>query len=698
MSRYRRIFRIGAIVLAALVLGVACLMFAIRTWGPALLKPYGESPGFRAMLSREVSKAMKTDGEFGPLTLNGWTATTDSYTSTGWPGEAIGSLNAEGITGTFNPDAIFWRVWQVDRIDIRKGTFTLRLPNDALKRPPDKGPKPWYALFMPARFFCPQIVCPDADVVFPFGGMEGRLTRLNLVAHMIGRDFEYHADSGVFHFPMLPEMNVTALNIFITRDMVDIRLTRLRGLNDDPARMVIKGRMGMREDKSIQAKIEMEKMPFGQVMPEDWKGNLTGRITAKIDWNTDVSGTHSRSDGLARLDDVRISNWDWLNHLAKMQNNPELALLEIPYAECTYNLDGTRFTAEKIRLEVKDKMRLSGSASYDWKLKESSADLVIDDIPLSAWLPTLMKPRIQATCHGTLKWKGQEGKPETTHAEATFSMPTGRYEPAAPIRNFLGRYGLHLPEVVDIQETGVNLLYSGGNVEISGLKFDARNLIQISGDVRWMQEVFSTEIGFGGLNTALWKPLSGKGTVKGILSGAFIWESPKKDLADGRGSGALNVAGGGMRDFRFQETMARFLKKDDPLQLTFTDFKGEWSYRARKTDVRNIHIFSPGKIGVEGNFSIDAKGALSGTLWIGASHAWLTWLPEAETAVFTKKKDGLFWAKVTLSGTAKEPRHDLGSQIMDVLMRHPLTLTGLGLRGVSWWLGDLFGTYEAPKG
>jgi hypothetical protein len=697
MTLRRRILSIALGLAGVLALLLGALAAVIHVWGPGLLKPWGESPGFRQMLSREVSKAMKVDGEFAPLTLDGWTATTASYTSTGWPGEAIGSLNAEGITGTFNPDAIFRRVWEVERIEIRRGTFTLRMPDDALKRPPAKGPKPWYAVFMPTRFFCPMIVCPDADVVFPFGGKEGKLTHLNLKANMIGRDFEYHADAGRFQFPMLPEMEVKGLNIFITREMVDIRFARLEGLDGDPARMSVQGRMGMRDDKSIKARVEMTRMPFAQVMPEDWKGRLEGRITAKAAWETDASGTRSQSDGLATLNNVRISNWDWLDHLARMQKNPDLSVLEIPDAACVYTLDGTRFTAEKIRLDVKNKMRLSGSASYDWKSKESAADLVIDDIPLASWLPETLKPRLQATCHGTLKWKGREGHPETTVAEATFSMPKGRYEPAGSILKFVERYGLSLPRVVDIQETRVDLFYEKGNVSAKNLQFEAPGVIRIKGDVDWLQDgLFAARIGFGGLDATLWHPLSGEGRARGMLEGAIAWKSPRHDLSGGNGSGDLNVVRGGLQDFGLQRTLARFLKRDDPLELDFSEFRSAWTYDNGASSVRNIRILAPGKLGVEGGFAVARGGALTGELWIGAPREWLDWLPEAETAVFTRKKEGLFWAKVTLSGTLKEPKHDLGKQIMHVLARHPGTMIELAGRGISWWLGDVLGTYEEP--
>lgn len=152
-----RCFRLAWMLAALGVLGLAGQLA-----GRKVLENWTRSAGFQELMSREVSRAMKVDGSFGSISVEGWEARVPDYQSTGWPGEAISVLEAEGIEALFNPWGIFRRVWQVDRIQIARGRFELRLPNDALKRPPVRGRKPWYAMLMPKRFFCPEIVCLDA--------------------------------------------------------------------------------------------------------------------------------------------------------------------------------------------------------------------------------------------------------------------------------------------------------------------------------------------------------------------------------------------------------------------------------------------------------------------------------------------------------------------------------------------------------
>ncbi len=54
------------------------------------MKYFVESKAGQRIASSGLSRAIKVDGQFAPLKLDHWTIVTDSFTSTGWPGEAIG--------------------------------------------------------------------------------------------------------------------------------------------------------------------------------------------------------------------------------------------------------------------------------------------------------------------------------------------------------------------------------------------------------------------------------------------------------------------------------------------------------------------------------------------------------------------------------------------------------------------------------
>jgi hypothetical protein len=57
----------------------------------------------------------------------------------------------------------------------------------------------------------------------------------------------------------------------------------------------------------------------------------------------------------------------------------------------------------------------------------------------------------------------------------------------------------------------------------------------------------------------------------------------------------------------------------------------------------------------------------------------------------------LRWARVKVSGTAKDPKQDLSAQILGQLHKHPLALFSLSGKLISWYVGDAFGAGEEWK-
>ena len=85
---------------------------------------------------------------------------------------------------------------------------------------------------------------------------------------------------------------------------------------------------------------------------------------------------------------------------------------------------------------------------------------------------------------------------------------------------------------------------------------------------------------------------------------------------------------------------------------------------------------------------------LSGTLWVGTKPAYLQSLQGLGDAVFNRHAEGLRWARVNLSGTAKEPKQDLSQQLLSQIHQHPSALLTLSSRLVSWYVGNAFGVED----
>ncbi|MDZ4789128.1 MAG: hypothetical protein SH807_09315 [Blastochloris sp.] len=682
--------------------GIVMLLFALALVRAPYLKDalysWLESEGFRVMLGTQVSKAMKMDGEFGPLQVQGWEASTPEYRATGWPGEAIGSLEAEGVRGTFNPWAIFRRVWEIKRIDVERGTFALRLPQDELKRQTVLGKKPWYAWLMPTRFYCGWIECPKAQVIFPFQGKQGRLRDVHLGATMVGRDFKYFIYDGILEFPLLPDLKIEQLRMLITREVMDIEYASLSGLNGDRAGAEIQARVGMREDKSIRAKVSVKNMPFGQVMPEVVKARLRGRVSGKLNWNTDPTGKEITSDGELRVSETVLQDWVWLDELARLHNNLELKKFDIDEGMLKYQIRDQRFMAKELDLHVRNKVRLKGSLEYAWGEGRGKADLSFDEVPVQAWLPEEFKVRVAGDMKGWLKWEGLLEDWKGSQASGMVNMDGTRVRYPFSSIAVLKKAGLRFPEEVDLRRAQVDFSYGERQFKATRFEFDAGAAGHLLGKAEWtVDDRLTAAADFQLSEVQRWLPKEWAEKVKGDLSGNLAWTSKGWKWQDARGKGTFQLAKAQLSGMEFQQQLQRFLKKEGFERLDFKRAELDWEAVEGGLKISRLDFFVPSRGGVRGQAFIGQDKKVRGKIQVGLRQEDLTWLPEATTRVFKNYDQGLYWATVTLSGTTEKPQHDLTKQIMAVLSRHPFALMGLAWRGLSWWLGDALGTYGASK-
>lgn len=573
MSGFSRVLRsriLWAVVVGGVLLAVGAWLFGLRLLQPVLRKEVA-SEGFREMLSREVSKSMKVDGTFSPLKLEeGWTVTAESFASKGWPGEAIGALDAEGIRGVFDPEGIFRRVWQMDLILIDKGRFELRQPDDALKRPPPPpGKRPWYAALMPQRFHCRWIDCPDAEVSFPLGDATVELRNMQLGATMIGQNFKYYGHGGDLVFPRLPAMAVDALEVYVTREMVDVGYAYLRQ-KEGAGKMFLTGRMGQREDRSIDAQVTLEEMDVSQMLPGDYGEIVHGLISGEAKYQRDTDGKNATGSGSLRLTQGTVSHWEFLDRLAEKQDNPSLKKFDLDLVTLDYTLNDEVIEVTNLVLDVRDKIQLKGSASWGIEDERAAIDIDVERMMLEACLPVTFKNK-----------------------------------------------------------------------------------------------------------------------VDGVLSGTISWRWTGDEMGRGSGGGTFRLKGGRLKGFKFQRFLARFFKEDKYLDFPVQRASLDWEHSEQKgTVVRNVDIYAKDIAGLRGELRVAPDGSLSGVVYAGVTEGALTWLPKATETVFPKYEDGMYWAKVTLSGTEEKPENDLTEQILRQLRKYPLAMAVLVARGLSWWIGD----------
>lgn len=570
--RGRRLALIAGALVAAVTLGA----FLGRDFRPVILEPWVSGPGFQSMLSKAVSSALKVDGEFGALRLGpDLSVTTESFNSTGWPGQAIGGLNTGEATGWFNPRGILQRNWQVDLISIAKADFRLVPPDDALKaEDPPKGPRPWYAALMPQNFVCGWIDCADMSIELPVGQATVQGSGLQVGAMMIGKNFKYFGRNGVLSYPGYDDMAVDSMEVYVTRDAIDIGYLYLRQPDSPLSNLKLSGRMGQHADKSISAEAEVTRLVITPFLPGELATILRGKLSGRLAYRTDPEGKNPTGEGSMRLEEASVGNWEYLYSLAKRAANPALGQAKFKDISVAYTLAEGVFSVHDLTILGTEHFQLSGSGRWEIGTSQARAELTVQNIPVEAYLPESL------------------------------------------VGHVLG----------------------------------------------------------------------------GELGGEVTWKWRGTDVGNGRGSGTLLLAGAELRDFKFQQFLARFLKTDAFDRISVASAAAAWKQDPGGLLVHELEVIAPRQAGLRGWAHAAPDGTLTGTVLAGLPAEALTWLPGATTSVFFHEQDGLHWCTVELSGSVEKPENDFTSQAMRQLRKHPIALSRLALRGLSWWLGDLLKT------
>ena len=258
-----------AFLFLAMLAGAGLL--AARHFLPGIISRWVAGPDFNRMLSQAVSHALKVEGSFGPLELQpDLSVTAQSFTSKGWPGQAIGALNTGHAQGSFDVSGLLVGEWRVPLINIDKAEFLLVNPNDALKaKDPVIPPKPWYAFALPSRFSCGWIACPDASIALPFGASSVRGVGQQLGAMMIGQNFKYFGRGGELLYPDYPAMAVDAFEVYVTREVIDIGYLYLREPASPRSNLQLAVRLGQHADKSIRASASIDSLDINPFLPAE---------------------------------------------------------------------------------------------------------------------------------------------------------------------------------------------------------------------------------------------------------------------------------------------------------------------------------------------------------------------------------------------------------------------------------------------
>ena len=400
----------GSVAVVILLTGAVFINGWITSWV--------ESPRFQDMLDRETSKGLKLKGSYASFHRVGiFGLRTDSFIGT--EGEkTIVTLQAQDISGIFNPLGVALHRWEIDSVHIRSGSVMLQKTEaepGASKRVPWP---PWWGLFWPYRVHLADVKVDDANIFWKLRDKESGIYDSRLEITPNGRDFEYDVHGGEFKTPVTPYLEVVHAHVLIRKP----RLYCSEFILDDDAahpeqQLRMEGDAGLQEDRSVRLRIDLAALKIAPWLPEKLRAHVEGLVSGHFDYTSSGTGLET-GKGVGK---ISIAN-GILHGLPPVHQyvvvtgslDPGEMALKICHADLRW--EAGAISAENIEIECDGVFRLTGTITIAANQALSGqVEFGLTD-PYLHWLPTARTAiftRDEGPYHfTTIHFSGTAKKPE----------------------------------------------------------------------------------------------------------------------------------------------------------------------------------------------------------------------------------------------------------------------------------------------
>jgi len=344
-----------------------------------------ESDAFRASMEKETAKGLHfPSARYSAIRRTGaWTARCENFTAQDGV-KALKSLDARAVTATFDPWGLFARQWRFSDIRVESGEVAVQVYEP---QPETIAPRPWYAVLLPNRVYLNRIESPNVDVTWRFRGERAGFFGTQLLITPNGRDFEYRAAGGRLRMALVPELDLRAAHLLITKTLISIYQIDLASIGNGEGTLHGEGRAGVGKDRSVDFEARFEAMPLRPWLPKEWDEHLSGSISGNVHWKgVDPKLEHSSGEGTVRVRNGRLNDVPFLDKLAEFTREKSFRRLDLN--DCSFN-----FSWLYPRVEIKDiavaeagKFRIEGELSIDRRRLGGTLRLGVAR-PYLDWLP-----------------------------------------------------------------------------------------------------------------------------------------------------------------------------------------------------------------------------------------------------------------------------------------------------------------------
>jgi hypothetical protein len=247
--------------------------------------------------------------------------------------------------------------------------------------------KPWFHIFLPERVYLKRVWSEPVDVTWRLRGQKAGFfgTRLLITPH--GRDFEYQATDGTMKMPLLPDLQLRHIHLLITKKLLTLYDVDLAPGGSGDGKIHGEGTAGTGEDKSVDFKINFDKLPVEEWLPATWREHVSGAASGQLHWTGKTpKGENSSVQGSLQLRNGRVANLPPLENLAAVTKKKSIERLEL--RDCSCDVDWNYSTTEIKNIAIEDvgKIHIEGSVAVRMKALSGALQLGVAREYLE-WLP-----------------------------------------------------------------------------------------------------------------------------------------------------------------------------------------------------------------------------------------------------------------------------------------------------------------------
>jgi hypothetical protein len=311
------------------------------------------------------------------------TAQTESFEAR--DGEkATKSLDAHGITATFDPLGVFLRQWRFTEVRVQSGDVEIQIYK---AHPEAVAPKPWFAIFLPNRVYLERIETPQANIIWRFRGDRAGFFGTQLLITPHGSDFEYFATGGRLKMALLPDLDLRRAHLLITRTLLTMYDIDLASNSNSAESIHAQANAGIGKDKSVDLRANFNQVPIRSWLRAEWKEHLGGSAFGDLHWaGKDPKLESSSGEGSLAVNNGRIDDLPVLEKLAELSQKKSFEHLALNDCSLRFGWKYPKIDIQDIAIEEKGKFRIEGEISIEQRRLRGTIRLGLTRDYLD-WLP-----------------------------------------------------------------------------------------------------------------------------------------------------------------------------------------------------------------------------------------------------------------------------------------------------------------------